>query len=211
MANKEKPKRAAVDWEAVERDYRTGLYSLSELGKAHGVSKGRISQIATRDGWVQDLSAKIRAKAESKVNDATVNEALNAKRRVLDSEKVEIAATAMADVLIGQKGDIRRSRSLCMSLLAELEAQTANVPALVDLGVMLRREDDKGVDKLNDIYQAVISLPERTKIMKALADSLKTLIGLEREAFGIEGGQQDQPAQQARTLADFYGGIPAKP
>ncbi|MGQ7090747.1 hypothetical protein ACUOBA_18165, partial [Escherichia coli] len=39
---------------------------------------------------------------------------------------------------------------------------------------------------LNEIYQKVISLPSRVKSMKDLSDSLKTLIGLEREAYSIE-------------------------
>ncbi|HHD7578734.1 TPA: hypothetical protein ACOVI3_002944, partial [Escherichia coli] len=46
--------------------------------------------------------------------------------------------------------------------------------------------DDKGRDRLNEIYQKVISLPSRVKSMKDLSDSLKTLIGLEREAYSIE-------------------------
>ena len=36
------------------------------------------------------------------------------------------------------------------------------------------------------LYHKIISLPSRVKSMKDLSDSLKTLIGLEREAYSIE-------------------------
>jgi len=111
----------------------------------------------------------------------------------------------MADVLIGQKADIGRARRLCMGLLAELEAHTSDVQALRDLGVLLRKEDDRGVDKLNDIYLAVISLPERTKTMKALSDSIKTLIALEREAFGITPTAGAPENKTPAGLGHFYG------
>ncbi len=43
--------------------------------------------------------------------------------------------------------------------------------------------DDKGQDKLNEIYHKVISMPERVKSVKALSEALKNLIGLERQAY----------------------------
>ena len=43
---------------------------------------------------------------------------------------------------------------------------------------------------LNDIYAKIISLPGRVKAMKDLSDTLKTLVGLEREAFGLNEKQE---------------------
>jgi len=183
-------KRSQADWEAIERDYRTGMFSLSELGRLHGVTKGRISQVAKKNGWVQDLSAKIKAKAAQKVNDAAVNAELNTQRKISDAEKVEVGATVMARILIEHKANIGRSRNLTIKLLDELEHQTDNMDLLRQLGEVMYAPDDKGKDRLNEIYHAVISLPERTKTMKALGETLKVLIGLEREAFGITAQEQ---------------------
>ena len=84
-----------------------------------------------------------------------------------------------------------------MALLEELERQTGaeNVALLEQMGELMRREDDKGVDKLNDLYTKVIALPGRIDGMKKLTESLKGLIALEREAYGIgtEAGGSSQP------------------
>lgn len=194
-------KRALVDWEAVERDYRTGMLSLSELSTLHKVAKSRICVVAKKLEWTQDLSARIKAKAAAKVNDAAVNAVVNAQRKVSDAEKVEIGATVLARVLIGQKQDITRSRSLAMRLLGELEAQTDNQGLFEQLGELLHSPDERGQDKRNEIYSKVISFTGRTKSMKELTDTLKTLVALEREAFGLNDGPEDEAAK-TKTMTD---------
>ena len=53
--------RKTIDWESVERHYRTGLLSIRELGKQFGVSHVAIQKKAKAERWRRDLSAKIRA------------------------------------------------------------------------------------------------------------------------------------------------------
>lgn len=183
--------RKIVDWERIEADYRAGVLSLREIASAHNSNAATILKRAKRDGWTRDLSAKIHSKADALVNTAAVNAEVNARRSVSEREIVEANAERIAQVRGEHRADITRARSLSMSLLAELEAQTADVPALAELGELLRSEDDRGTDRLNDLYRAVISLPERTKTMKALSESLKNLVGMEREAYGIESGSGD--------------------
>ncbi len=84
------------------------------------------------------------------------------------------------------RGDIKRARQITNALFDELGAECADVAALEKLGELMLDPDDKGQDKLNDLYHKIISLPSRVKSMKDLSDSLKTLIGLEREAYSIE-------------------------
>ena len=76
-------------------------------------------------------------------------------------------------------------------LLDELESQTQpdTLALLRDLGDVMRLPDDAGRNKLNDIYKAVISLPERARTMKTLAESLRITIELERAAFGMDRKQ----------------------
>ncbi len=69
--------------------------------------------------------------------------------------------------------------------------------ALEQLGNIMFDPDDKGRDRLNETYQKVISLPSRVKSLKDLSDSLKTLIGLEREAWSI--GTTSEPEKNAST------------
>lgn len=70
----DKPEKVAVDWEALEPHYRSGIRSLKELGKEFGCSDAAIVKHAKRNGWERDLSAKIKAKAGVPVD--RVDEAL---------------------------------------------------------------------------------------------------------------------------------------
>lgn len=193
-----------VDWDAVERDYRAGILSLREIASIQGITHGAINKRAKRDGWTRDLAAKIKAKADELVSREAVSTSVSTEKAVTEREIIEANAQRIAQVRGEHRGDINRARTLSMALLAELEAQTKNVPELVRLGEILRNENDNGQDKLNDVYMAVISLPERTKTLKALAESLKHLIGLEREAYGIN---VDTGAEQNNALGQLLGMI----
>ncbi|EHK8991093.1 hypothetical protein KCT17_003661 [Escherichia coli] len=173
------------DWEAIESAYRAGVLSLREIASRHGVAESSIRKRAKRDEWERDLSAKIQAKAEAKVRKAEVRKQVRAENAESERELIEATAEAIATVRMEHRGDIRRSRSLVNQLFDELAGECGDVEALVKLGEMMRCEDDKGMDKLNDLYQKIISLPSRVKAVKDLSDSLKTLVALEREAYNI--------------------------
>ena len=91
-----------------------------------------------------------------------------------------------------------------MRLLDELELQTGpdNAALLGELGELLRKEDDKGVDKLNDLYQKIISLPGRAKTMKDLGETVRVLIGLERQAFGLDDVPETSSPSGTANLTD---------
>jgi hypothetical protein len=175
-----------VDWERVESDYRAGILSLREIAAANpGVNHMAIARRAKREGWTQDLSAKIHAKAEELVTRQGVTESVTAERAVTDRVIVEENAQAIANVRLTHRKDISKFRAIALKLLEELESQTLDNGLFQDLGFLLRQEDDKGRDKRNDIYNAVISSAGRIDGVKKLAEVLKILIGLEREAYGI--------------------------
>lgn len=189
--------KAGPNWEAIERDFRMGVRAVTAIAQEHGITEGAIRKRAKRDGWVRDLNAKVRAKADDLVRKAEVRAQVREDQRLTESRQIEVEANIQKEVRLAQRADIQRGRRLCLKLLSELEQQTDQVPELGELGEILRRPDDKGQDKLNDIYQAVISLPERTKTMKALAEALRILVSMEREAFGIDahpdaGGDGDK-------------------
>jgi hypothetical protein len=78
---------------------------------------------------------------------------------------VDANAQAVATIRLAHRRDIQRARKITNALLDELEqmADADTVAYLQELGEMLRSPDDNGMDKLNDLYQKVISLPERSK------------------------------------------------
>lgn len=174
------------DWEAIESAYRAGLMSLREIASQHNISEGAIRKRAKRDDWSRDLNAKIQQKADDLVRKQEVRKQVRNESTLTERVLIEATAEVIATVRMEHRGDIRRARELTNTLFDELGAQCADVSALEQLGDIMFDPDDKGRDRLNEIYQKVISLPSRVKSMKDLSDSLKTLIGLEREAYSIE-------------------------
>lgn len=192
MAEQDAAEKAAPDWERIEADYRAGVLSLREIAAPQGVAPATILKRAKKNGWTRDLAAKIKAKADAAVNRATVNATVNGATAVSEASIVEGVALAVATVRLAHRSDINRARSLTMRLLIELEAVSGNIPELVSLGEMLRQPDESGADRLNDIYRAVIGLPERAKTNKALVESLKHMIGMEREAYSMDEKKRDE-------------------
>lgn len=187
-----------VDYEAIEPGWRAGIKSPAQLAaeytEATGISVSRSAIIKHFDkiGVPRDLSAKVHAKADAMVAEAMVTGKVSTATTLADSVIINAGAMDVATIRIGHRRDIALSRTLCMSLLGELQAQTVNLPGLVELGEILRQPNENGADRLNDIYRAVISLPERSKTMKALTESLKNLVGMEREAYGLDEKKPEQ-------------------
>jgi hypothetical protein len=175
-----------IDWIAVEVAYRANLLSLKAIGAEFGVSDAGILKRAKRDGWTRDLAAKIRQKAEAKVSAAAVSAEVSALTRVTETQVIEANAQLQSDIVLSHRKDIQRARKVTMNLLSELEHQTDNLDLYAQLAELLSSPDEKGADKRNELFNKVISLSGRSSTMKTLADSLKSLIALEREAFGVD-------------------------
>lgn len=195
--------KKVIDWEKIELDYRAGVKSLREIASEQGVSDTAIRKRAKRDDWVRDLSAKIKAKADDLVRKEQVRSEVRTQNTVSEKETINANANLVASVRLSQRKDIQRSRKIAMSLFDELEHQVGieNVENLEELGELLRSDDDKGRDALNDLYMKIISMPGRVKSMKDLSDTLKTLIALERQAFGLDD-ENNKPVDALTALLE---------
>ncbi|MDC6133692.1 hypothetical protein PPH41_39115 [Burkholderia gladioli] len=183
---KEKP-----DWERIETEYRAGVLSLREIAKAHpGVSHVTIKRRADKEGWTRDLAERIQAKAEELVTKQAVTEDVTRQRAVTEREVIDANAARIAQVRGEHRADIARARQLAMTLLAEVEAETSGIEHLQELGVLLFSPDERGRDRLNEIYQKVISSAGRIDSMKRLSETLRHLIALEREAYGLKEAEK---------------------
>ena len=196
--SEKKPVIAPADWARIEADYRAGIKTLRQMAAEHGITEGAIRKRAKKEDWERDLAAKVQAKAEAIVRREAVRSEVREKTRVPESEVIEANAEAVATVLLSERRDIQRGRKLVMSLLGELEQTTDNQELFEKLGALMFNPDKFGNDKLNDTYHKVISLAGRIDGMKKLSDALKTLVALEREAFGL-----GEERKQGGTLEDF--------
>lgn len=148
--------KPSIDWERIESDFRAGLMSLREIAAANpGSNHVAIKRRADREGWTKDLSEKIAAEAERVVTRKAVTDG----RAVTDKALVEINASAVADVRLKHRADINEARLLAMGMVEELTAFS--------------------IDKKK------ATLASRMTMMRCAAETMKTLIALEREAWGL--------------------------
>jgi len=182
MSNEKK----VIDWEAIEKDWRAGIKSVLQISKEYGLSHTAINKRFKKLGVPRDLKAKIKAKADAMVSIAMVSASVSTETKFNEVEIIEANATIQANALLDHRTDIKRHRALSISLLAEIEAETSNPELFEQLGEMLAKPDDKGNDKLNELYRRVISTPSRIDSMKKLAETLKTLVALERQSLGLD-------------------------
>jgi len=177
--------RKPVDWERVEADYCAGVKSLREIAAEHGITEGTIRARAKKNDWPRNVAAKVAAKAEKILRNDALRSELRTEKTISERELVEASAQAIVNVKLSHRKSISRQRELVERLLQELEAQTGDTDLFGQLGELMHAPDDKGVDKLNDLYRKVIATPQRIDSLKKLAETLKHLIYLEREAFDI--------------------------
>ena len=185
---------SAPDWEKIEVDYRTGIKTLRQIAAQHpSTNHVAIARKAKAEGWTRDLSERIKAKADDLVTRAAVTADVTANRAVTEKQVVEANAQDQASVRLAHRKDIHRKRAIVTRLMDELEAQVGpeNAALLADLGEIMREPDDNGQDKRNDLYRKIISLPERAKTAKTLAETLRITVDMERQAFGMDAKGAD--------------------
>lgn len=194
-----------TDWERIEADYRAGLLSVREIGAANGVSHTAIQKRAKADGWSRDLGAKIKARADALVAKREVATQVATDRVETDRGLIEANAEVIATVRLNHRKDISAARTLAMELLDELTHQTGNRDLYEKLGELLMGKEEEASNSAAatrrwQAFQAAMSLGGRTKIMKDLSDTLHKLIGLEREAYGL---QTSDPAGGGDSAPQF--------
>ncbi len=182
-----------VDWEALQHDYRSGILTIPQLSTLHMLCEQTIREKARQEGWERNLTGKIQAAKEYRLNiKSTIEEMDNL--NPTENEIVQTVAELQSKVILAHRRDIGLARKVCMKLIGELDALTDHADDVRLLGEMMRSPDDNGNDKKNDVYEKIISMKGRTEDMKRLSDSIHKLIELEAKAFGISDYRDDRPA-----------------
>jgi hypothetical protein len=182
-------KKTMPDWEAIERTYRAGLLSVREIGAAHGISHTAINKRAKTFQWARDLKERVRAKAEDLVSKSEVSRLVSTETAKLEDLEVRANATVMADTKIQQRKSIRRARAMVDKMLDELDTLTDEQGSIKDLIMRLKESDHDDSDAMSDMLalaNKIGALPSRSKTMKELAETLRILVALERQAYGID-------------------------
>lgn len=201
-----KQAKTNIDWEKVELAYRTTSTSVRAIAAEHGCTEGAIRLRAKNEGWTRDLTAKVKARTAELLRKDELRTALRTDptAKATEREQVEISAQVKTNIILSHRKDIPIARQLTMTMFEELKLQTDGAELLLELGELMRKPDSNGQDKRNDLYNKVISLAGRSTTLKSLAESLKTLVGLEREAFGVDE-KEAESVDDALLKAMFNG------
>jgi hypothetical protein len=185
MLKQPQSSKRAPDWEAIEREYRAGQFSVSEIGRLHGVSHTAINKRAKKLGWTRNLAEQVRQEALARlVSDVSAGST---------RETITAEAARVVQLVREHRRDIREGRETVNGLFAELREATRGRN---DIEEMINDEPDI---KRRQAMQRATSLSARSGIAASLAIALKNLIYCERNAFGLETRSSDASNDENTT------------
>lgn len=177
-----------MDWEAVERDYRTNKFTLRELAAKHGCTHQAIGNQIKRKGWIQDLTKAIKQATDTKLIDSLVAEGV-AKSGQAVANTVLAAAEINTQVILGHRTGLRRITNIQQKLLDQIEQAASNLPELSEVIEMIRNPDENGTDKANDQMRKAMSRSSLVDDLKKLSEIDEKVRKGEREAFNLNAEQ----------------------
>jgi MarR-like DNA-binding transcriptional regulator SgrR of sgrS sRNA len=195
--------KARADWDAIERDYRTGKFTLRELAAKYDVSHQAIAKRSKTKGWTQDLSVAIKQATNAKLVAELVNHEV-AKGGQEVANTVLAAADLNKQVILRHRTDILEARSVAFDLLAELRASAMLVEHQDLLAEILAGEDPttKQDFKARQTVARALELGNRVGCVKALSEALTKLQAAERKAFALDDDEPPEGDADARALTD---------
>jgi hypothetical protein len=194
------PARKRVDWEAVERDFRTGQFTLRELETKHGPNNATISRRAAKYGWTQDLSIVIKQATNAMLIESLVTDECS-KAQQNAATAVLAAAELNKDVILGHRNGLSRITRIKATLLTQIEQAAENMPDLTKLIESMRQPDDYGNDRANDALKRAMNRSALVDDLKKLADVDEKVRKGEREAFKLDDDPVDKVDHEAERYA----------
>lgn len=186
MTNATDKSARQIDWDLIEKDWRAGIKSQAQMAEEYGVSRAAMGKRFQKLGITRDLAPKIRDEARTKVSKSIISAEPREQDAASEKDIVEANANLQSQITLAHRRDIQRARRMSMSLLDELENQTDNRDLIEQLSDALTSDDDKTFGKRLEVLERLTSLAARTNTLKTLTDSLRSLVALERQAFGMD-------------------------
>lgn len=192
-----------MDWDWAQVQYETTDRPTTDIAVNIGVTPTALIARASNRGWTRNKGALV-AKMTAELVLANRERLAEEKERKLQVIE-RVNAEMQASVLSTHRKDIKQARDICSTLIGELSTAT---PA-------------------DDDTSTLEALDTKSRVLGRLADSMKTLMLLERQAYGIQGVFEDldkpppTPTEQgqvdavmskfAAVLAKRMGGVEVVP
>lgn len=171
--------KSKYDWEAIEKDYRTGRFTNVQIGKMYGPTEGTIRNRATKHGWSKDLSNEINYGIRAGMQS-------DGSKDLTDQEIIDLAVQSGVELIREHRGDIRDLREIVKKVTKILCEQ-------IDAGKLMI------ITKDGDPIQIDIPLEYLAKVLNPVTQSLERLIKLERQSFGMDKEEE----QAGKSLEDL--------
>jgi hypothetical protein len=196
------PARRTTDWDAVERDYRTGKFTQRELADKYGVTHGAVGKQARARGWKKDLTEEIRRATNAKLTEQLVcSEVAKGSQQVANT--IAAAAEVNTRVILGHRAGLQAITNVKRTLLSQIEQAASLLPDLAEVIEMVRQPDDNGMDRANDALRKAMSRSALVDDLKKLADVDEKVRKGEREAFALdEDPDKRKPEDDRPKLTD---------
>ena len=188
MAKDVKKKRKNIDWESIEREYRAGQLSNSELARVHSITPAAISLRSKRKGWKKDLAKRVVRAVKEKLVTIDVTEA-----NASDNEIVTNASDRGVAVVMSHRQDIAKLRALEEQLIKEVFSSPKKTWVGQYQGEIVTHDFD-------------ITATERSSAAQSLSTVQHKRIQLERQAYNLDddGGDVDlTPEQRDRRIDEL--------
>lgn len=165
--------RKRPDWEAIERDYRTGRWTLRELETKHGVGYATIARKAKSKHWEKDLAEAVR-----QATSATLLRELTTTAQQEVNDVVLAAAEVNKSVILGHRKSLAALKQSAEDALATVAAMASSVADVKEAAVLV----------------SAIESASRT---------LKNVIEGERKAFGIKDDDGGDDHRRKSLVIEF--------
>ena len=115
---------------------------------------------------------------------------------------VEAAATQIITLVREHRGQISRNRALVDKLMAQLELAADNRDLLEGIIDEVENCATGASTQRHAALMKAVSLSTHAGVLKNLADTLKTVIGLEREAFNVSAATSEAVVESDEVRFD---------
>lgn len=196
------------DYEAMERDYRTGSFTDQEIADKYKRTRQAITKMAKAKGWKKDLSVAVRqATKASLVAEQVAKKVAEQVANGVDAtvDAVVVAAEANRRVILAHRNDIRRLSEIGNQLMGELELVTITPGKVTKLVDALQAGEELTASETLEARQSLgdlMKLPQRILSAQRLAQVFGRLQPLERRAFGLDDDVPPPPDDELTELSD---------
>jgi hypothetical protein len=154
-------------------------------------------------GIERDLTARIQAKADALVTKSIVTPSVT-QNVTSEREIVEANAVQQASIRMTHRAKISEASKICEAMLGELGTATEFRELIMEISNQAGESEELS-DKAMAMLRRAMELPGRASTLDRLVVSLKTLVGLERQAYGI-----DEDEKTGASIEDLLDKLPLR-